>query len=441
MSTAMYKENFLKLRFGYLINMLPLILLMVIYYTRVIYETMSPLLSLLVVLFWCCQSFFLKFPQQIFAKKWSYLWLLYLLLGLFMVFIGFAEVNVFFYVSRLSFYVLPIAGFFVVSCYNRKEQLLLLVIFSIVFLGNLGWNFYLGYSFPDIFESLESTEESKELEIIMNIAPTAYHAICLFSIGVAFMFIENCRTFISFLYSGIIIAVLLYFMISLNSRATAIIVLLLLLIGIYIAKREPRRIRLKNYYITRVLLVVVLGSLLVLPVLVWLVNNIDDSRLIERFQTLVDFTSSKGNMNNIEEGSFTQRILLMQTSLKTFCANPINMMIGIGEQTNVLGVDLMKSGIGNHSEFTDVLARHGIIGAILFWKILSFYYRWLKSLSSYRTIVKYVSVIFVIYIIYGFLNKVFQPILLIYMFMIFPICIKQLDYLLMKKNYISKVKN
>lgn len=430
----MYKTNLSKIRLRYLVNMLPLILLIVIYYTRIIYETMSPLLPVLLVLFWCFQSLFLKPPQKIFANKWSFLWLIYLLLGLFMVLIGLAEANVFFYISRLSFYVLPIAGYFVVNYYNRKEQLLLLVLFSIVFFVNLGWNFYLGYTFPSLFESLESTEESKQLEAIMNVAPTAYHAVCLFSIGIALMFIDNFRTFISYLFSGIIIAVLFYFMISLNSRATAIIVLLLLMIGIYIAKREPRRIRLKIYYITRVLLVVVLGSIVVLPVLVWLVNNIDDSRLIERFQTLVDFTSAKGNMDNIEEGSFTQRILLMQTSLETFCANPINMMIGIGEQTNVMGVDLMKTGIGNHSEFTDVLARHGIIGAILFWNILSFYFRWLKSLSSFRAIIKYVCVLFVIYIIYGFLNKVFQPILLIFMFIIFPICVIQLDYLLSKYN-------
>ena len=351
-----------------------------------------------------------------------------------MVLIGFAAANVNFYISKIPVYVLPIAGYFVVNYYNRREQQLLIVLFFVIFLANVGWNYTLWLTYPDIFESLESTEESVEFEAMMNIAPSSYNAVCFFSIGLALMMLDNCRKFRLSVCGIALISFLLFYMLAVNTRATAMIMLLLMLVGMFIAKKEPNRRNLKSYYMTNILVLAGIGLLFVLPILVWMANNIESERLAERIQDLIAFTSSKGDLDNVEEGSFTKRILLIQTSLRTFFNDPINMLIGIGEQDNGLGVDLVKVGIGNHSEFTDVLAKHGIVGAILFWKILSTYKRWLASLSCRRSIIKYVNVFFVIFIIYGFLNKVFQPILLIYMFLIIPICIRQLDYWVLRKR-------
>lgn len=423
-----------RIRFSVFTNMIPLVLLILIYYTRFLNTNLNPLYAVLITLFWCFQSIFLKSLTNIFFNRWSKLWLIYLFLGVFMVLIGFAAANINFYISSIPVYVLPIAGYFVVNYYNRREQLLLLVLFFAIFLANVGWNYSLWLTYPDIFESLESTEESVEFAAMMNIAPTPYNAVCFFSIGLVLMVLDNCRKFLLSICGIVLICFLLFYMLVINTRATAMIILLLMLVGMFIAKKEPNRKKLNNYYITNILVLVGIGFLFVLPVLVWMANNIESERLAERLQDLIAFTSSKGDLDNVEEGSFTKRILLIQTSLRTFLDGPINMLIGIGEQANGIGVDLVKVGIGNHSEFTDVLAKHGIVGGVLFWKILSTYKRWLASLSCRRSIIKYVNVFFVIFIIYGFLNKVFQPILLIYMFFIIPISIRQLDYWIIRNR-------
>ena len=158
-SINMFQVKNERIRLSIFANMIPLVLLMLIYYTRILSSIINPLYAVVIICIWCLQISFLKSPAKVFFNRWSRLWLFYLFLGIFMVLIGFSATNINFYISKIPVYVLPIAGYFVVNYYNRKEQLLLLVLFLLIFSANIGWNYNLWLTYPEIFKSLESTEE------------------------------------------------------------------------------------------------------------------------------------------------------------------------------------------------------------------------------------------------------------------------------------------
>ena len=156
----------------------------------------------------------------------------------------------------------------------------------------------------------------------------------------------------------------------------------------------------------------------------WILDNIQSERLAERFNDLLDLKKSGGDTNKVSDGSLSSRIALAQTSLNSFFSSPISILIGIGDHTTSFGGDLIKSGVGGHSEFIDVLARYGLLGAVVFYKIMKNYYLTLKRLTTSRSILKYINVIFFIIILTGFLNNIFQPNMLIFMFIVLPVIVE-----------------
>ena len=156
----------------------------------------------------------------------------------------------------------------------------------------------------------------------------------------------------------------------------------------------------------------------------WILENIQSERLAERFNDLLDFKKSGGDVNKISEGSLSERLMLAKTSLNSFFSSPISILIGIGDHTTSFGGDLIKSGVGGHSEFIDVLARYGLVGGFVFWNIMKQYYCVLKKVAVERDLLKYVNVVYFVIVLTGFLNNIFQPSMMFFIFIVFPLIIE-----------------
>ena len=325
--------------------------------------------------------------------------MVYLFLSVMMVIIGLSSTNLNFVISRLPIYIIPAIGYFVVRHYNRKEKAVILTGFAVVYFANLIYNIFLGFQLPEIFEEQASTEESIEFSIMMNIADTGFLEVAYWLIGALIMTIlvvkEKKWRFLCMLLT----VPLAYHMLFQNTRGTAILLLMVEMAGFFLAYHEPSQQRNRHvYYLFTVLMLVLLSFIVFIPLMGWLMEHLQSERLADRLNDLVDFKKSGGDLNNVSEGSFSQRMILAQTSLSTFFSSPISFFIGIGDHTQAFGGDLVKSGIGGHSEFIDVLARFGLLGAFVYWKIMKSYYMMLKRMTSKREIRKYVNIIFVIVI-------------------------------------------
>lgn len=416
-----------RIRIGYVINMIPIILIAVYYYTHFLAGTLSFFIPLSLSFFWLIHSFIIKSMGTVLFTQCSKWWIAYAIVALIMIFLGRSATNINFFISRLPYYIIPIMGYFVARHYNVKELKLLVAFISIVFFANLFYNIGLWNVMPEVFEEQESTEVSIQYGIMMNLADTQFVAVCMFVIGVVFMLFMNTTGLLRRMFYVSIGLVCGFFILFVNSRATTALLFGVMTLGMIMALFEPHKVNVRPYYLKMSLFLIIVGSFIAVPLLIWILQNTESVRMVERLEDVISFSKSKGDMNSLSEGSMAQRLALAQTSLNTFFSSPLNMLIGIGDHTVSFGMNLHKSGIGGHSEFIDILARYGIIGAFVFIGILKSYYKSLKSLSSDRSIIKYVNIIFFVFIIYGFLNLVFLPTSEMFLFIVFPSIIKILS--------------
>jgi len=413
------------IRFKNLINMLPIIALMTYYYTHYLEGTYSFIIPLGLVVLWLCLSFVFGKVKGILMNKVTVWWLAYLFLCIIMVILGFSSTNINFIISRLPFFIIPAIGYYVIRCYNKKEKALILMMFAIIFGANLVYNIILGFQLPEIFESLESTEESIEFGIMMNIAPSSFISVSYWLIG-ALLTVSLCKKKgFSKVFYVIITLPIGYYMLFQNTRGTAVILLAIELVGLVLAYFEPRtKENRRFYYISSSILIVLILLVVFIPLMNWILENIQSERLAERFNDLLDFKKSGGDANKISEGSLSGRLMLAKTSLNSFFSSPISILIGIGDHTTSFGGDLIKSGVGGHSEFIDVLARYGLVGGFVFWNIMKQYYCVLKKVAVERDLLKYVNVVYFVIVLTGFLNNIFQPSMMFFIFMVFPLIIE-----------------
>lgn len=422
------------IRLRYIFNMVPIILMSLYYYTHYIEGTYSFLIPLVLLMFWLAHSLTISNLSDILFNEGQKWWMLYAFVAFMMVILGFSSNNINFFIMRIPFYLVPAMGYFVIKHYRTSEMVVLLSAVLLIFFANIFQNISLWTMMPEIFEEqIGDLDSSMQLAILMNRTDTGFVAVCLWSIGMLIMTIDNVRYKKSRLILLIALFILLFFILFVNTRGTTTLLLGLMIIGIVLAKMEPKRANVKSYYVFSLFLIVFIGSFVMVPLLLLIIENTESGRLAERMNDVLSIASSKGNTEEISDsGSMAARIALSQTSLNTFFRNPLTMLFGIGDHTVSVGMDLHKSGIGNHSEFIDVLARYGLVGALIFVKILKSYYRSLKGLASNRRVLKYVNVIFCVFLVYGFLNNVFYPIIHIFMFIIFPIVI-----VLINQKYIN----
>lgn len=425
----MQSSKAFSIRIVYVVNMLPIIGLMAYYYTRFLEGTYSFILPLGLTFLWMVLSMMTRKVKGLLINPIGGWWMVYLFLCVMMVIIGFSSTNLNFFITRLPFFIIPSIGYFVVKHYNRKEKTVLLTAFALVYAANLIYNIILGKQMPDIFEQLSSKEESLQYATLMNIANTGFIVVGYWLIGALLMAALLLKERLWRMLCILFIVTIGYYMLFQNTRGTAILLLIVELVGLFLAYFEPsRQANRRAYYLFSVVFLILLAFIVFIPIMSWLMQHLQSERLADRLNDLVDFRQAGGNINNVKEGSFTERLLLAQTSLNSFLSSPISILIGIGDHTQAIGMDLVKSGIGNHSEFIDVLGRYGLVGAFVFLNIMKSYYRLLRHMTTHREILKYVDVIFVVIILSGFLNNIFYPAMEMFLFMIYPIIIELTNY-------------
>lgn len=100
------------------------------------------------------------------------------------------------------------------------------------------------------------------------------------------------------------------------------------------------------------------------------------------------------------QGSGSSRIELSTLSLKTWTKDAQTILVGIGDHRSKTLSGNYNLGIGNHSEFFDLFARYGLIGAILFGGLFYSSIRKKKPMSDGNFI------LIINLFAYGFINSI-----------------------------------
>ena len=109
---------------------------------------------------------------------------------------------------------------------------------------------------------------------------------------------------------------------------------------------------------------------------------------------------------NASESSFSARQDLWMVSLKTWTSSFQNFLFGIGDHRAVIHPE--QTGIGQHGDIEDSLARYGLVGCIILFNAVIKSCRYIISLFPKRCKMQLISVFFILFLC-GVSKKIFLP--------------------------------
>lgn len=361
--------------------------------------------------------------------KW---WCLFFLLLVISSIVGHSNTSLQTAIVRIVKLAVPLQFMFILKNYNYRESVLLLKIILSIFCYSLISNMIIGVTNPMIYETLNHAA-SNDADYNTNAGSTSFVTACLFLLP-SLYFLYNA------IYNNtikVLLAVLglmsLLMIVVINSRGTALFMLILMLVGFYIV-RKGISFRHKYLFASLILLFLVLfwqyGMLPFLSFLEDLFSNATgmSGRLSSRMADL-SATIEGGGIEFAEEGSFVHRVMLWQASINTFTSNFSNFIIGIGEDEHDYDfVGLIAAGISDHSEWLDNLAKYGIIGGYILLKAISFTFKTFLDYASDTLVRDQMIVIFLIFCIFSLVNGSLNPTVLFSIFGILPLVVRIINY-------------
>ncbi|ELC8451275.1 oligosaccharide repeat unit polymerase [Clostridium perfringens] len=311
------------------------------------------------------------------------------------------------YINSLIFYFL----FFIMAfleTYLDKEKIKKLIKYILIFITiNLIDNIYLNFKFINA-NTLIFTDYGKNY-LKTNVGTTNFSAmIFLFSGILMILFLNKKDKLNKLIYLiGIILSCFLVF--YQHGRATATIISIFLLLSLIFEKLYYNNKNNKKIFLQISICIFII--LVIIPSMKLIINIIGNDRIIERFNSIINFLSGKGAVGISGGDSFDTRTYLILISIKTFFLNIKNFIIGTGYnliKTYSMSEMIAKTGVGYHSELTDVLGTYGIIGGISIFLILKYMWDILKKKSKVNIINLQVRTIYVAFIIFSIFNLSFS---------------------------------
>jgi len=397
--------------------------LVVIGYTPYLTKNVSNELKLMLFFLWIISTFFLHpfngKENGFIVVRWVLLLivvkLLYCTFGL--------SANILAPIAGLHIWVVPVAMVYIYNYYSVNEiKLLWLVIISIFFV-NLISNIQIGISGGELAFRRIDNEQT-------NAGSTAFVVGCMLLIPTMWIVFRFCYNRWIKILSFLMMASAGYYIIFLNTRATALLVLLFIVAGFIMQFYEEGKKLDITYFLIRMFLLGVVAFIIITP----LINILSDffsqnNRMLIRLNDMI-YVCEGGNIEELGEGSLYARSMLWMTSINTFLDSLPNFLWGIGE--NLVERDfysLLRQGVGAHSEFFDLAARYGLIGIYIYYHILKYSFVFIISLARDSAIKNYFAFILVGVMFMGFVNNITDTLTTVLsVFMLIPLSGIMLNY-------------
>lgn len=319
--------------------------------------------------------------------------------------IGFSTRPPGFFIHRASVYLMPIIGVYCVRYFNKKELRLLFILLLLVLAYNLVYNVVLGSGGNNYFEKYGYRDEDF---LTSNAGKSGFVNAMMYLSGLmVLLFLSTVKKSTKFM--SLVLAILSFVYVTfINSRTTATMLLILMIIGLIYFNRTQKELESHR----------VIGLFVTIAVLFFLLMPFWDSiisllpnRSVERLSSIPN--AIRGNISYsdyIQGDSFSIRVYLASVSIKTWLSGPITFLIGKGEDAaaGLSILDLENLGIGQHSQIIDFLAMYGLLGVFLLYKALQATYKSiLKNCNNQKMKLKTKMMLFIFLLASIFNNSLF----------------------------------
>ena len=331
--------------------------------------------------------------------------------------LGVSSAKMWYCINAPLLYFAPVSALMIIDRCNNEQQIRFLFHFIALAVAiNIADNIRLSYEFGMeniVFQRL-SGEMAEEGVTGLNFGGSTFVNMSVFYACTMFMVFLKSSTKLGKLLFLIYVGISAYFIIICSLKASAIILMLIGFVFMYVSVKSNGHIGTIMFFIT-----VVGGAtfLFIDNIINILINVIDSGRITERF---IIFTS-EGEVS--DSSSFMSRSSLWMVSIKTWLSGIGSFFFGIGEHNWHDFRSTADSGVGNHSDLLDVLARYGIFGALVLFSSIKLYYDYLNrkyGASSKFFIISF----FVLILLMGFTKKIVsaEPAIMIYI--LFPLTLR-----------------
>ena len=278
---------------------------------------------------------------------------------------------------------------------KHKKILFWLVVILMIF--NIADSIRLSMLYP--FLNVDNVRDYKDFVQTINLGGSAfYNYVLLFTITCYLILLNNDSKKVKIILFGTVILASIY-MLFFTNKASTVLYYFMSIVLITFAKINTNKY---HFFISLFVLLFVLHPLVELyeKELINLIISLSPSQRISI--RLVALVSS----NELDEStSIVARENYWMVSLNTWLSSIPNFIFGIGDHFTT--GNSAKTGIGQHSEFLDSIARYGFVGLILLYYLLKKSFIYVNSMFN-KEIRLQVFAIFVIYLVHGFTKQIFH---------------------------------
>ncbi len=313
---------------------------------------------------------------------------------------------------QYSFFISYIAAMVAMAGLNVKKQKMILWIIVAIMAFNIADNIHLSIEYPMLNENRDSMDE--DFLATINAGGSRFYTFAMFYFNVCFfVFLNAVNKKTKYIMFGVS-ALSAVYVLGYCYKGSNVVYMLLSIVLQLIAKYS----RYSDTFIIKIVIFSVVALLLVYFYQDEIVNAIIRISPSERLTTrLVTIVNSEHDLAN--ENTITGRENLILLSLTTWLDNPVNFLFGIGDVRAAHEVRL--TGIGQHSDFLDSLARFGILGGTIIFITIKQGFRYIFKLFGVHLKIQLQIIVFM-FVLCGFTKGVFNPYVGCVLFLLLPLC-------------------
>ena len=279
-----------------------------------------------------------------------------------------------------------------------QEKILLLAVLGIIAI-NVVDNIYLSILYPQL--NTGRTYMDEEFLATLNAGGSPYYTFVLFCFDICFfVFLNSNRKLVrnTALACAIICAV---YICGYCFKASVVVYFFLSLLFIYYAKRTKNQFKFLFVFSITCLLAYITVSLFSEEIVDFVKYISPNERLTTRFVTLVDSEDADANMVTV-----TGRTSRYLESVEGWLTDIGTFLFGMGDHRAVFRGG--ETGVGQHSDLLDSLARYGLFGILLLAFIFKYAFNYILSCFDKKYRLQIICIL-VVFLLCGLTKKIFFP--------------------------------
>lgn len=310
-----------------------------------------------------------------------------------------------------SFFLCFVSLLLIETKIKNKQFKVLYWIFIVIVAFNIGDNIVLSIMFPQINDYRPDVDEN--LLNSINAGDSTFYSMAVFFAGVNFFVFLNAKSKMVKLASFCATVLASVYVFGYCNKGSSVILLTLFLFLLFLVHKIRDMKKIFIYVGMSFLLVFFVVFFLKEEIVDLIISVSPSERLATRLITLIDPHNNYAN-----EDTVSGRTNLYLLSVETWLRSPWNFLFGIGDIRDAMNPE--ATGIGQHSDFLDSLARYGVFGATFLVVAISKALKHIKGFFSQNQRIQ-ISVIYFIFILTCLTKTVLVPNIAVILFVILPI--------------------